>query len=447
MFENLTKKFHSISQWNLFGSMFFESIKLINQFFLLKFMTLSSYGKLGSIFSIVFLFIHLIGFEAESSLSPFISDATESQKGFKNFFLKYFTAQFFLLLIGSCIYIIIFYNKFELSLIVIPTLLILLEGIRILFRALLHILFLSKKTILIETALTFLFIGIIWLPFFVTNQLISIPTILGAYLLTSLLALIFFFKIIKDFYNTLPEETINHRSTNTFKRILKIRLYNSLIKIPENIFSENFIVPFFAFKFGYSQAGIFKIASYIARSIKSIIHSVIGFSGGGLFASLKKESLQIKQKAFYILSNKLNRILIFMLIFLTINYNYLMSKLYSTQTVILATILFLIYAISEHLLTIYEQFYVLEETIEKLFIIKTLEISFFSLILYFGKNFSPIEFCIMLLAVRTVIFFTLALDAFTRWGLKINTKISWPFFLITTAISIFFYFLTFLLFF
>jgi len=435
--HNLKNKFSTATKWNLSGTIFFEALKLINQFFLLKNMELANYGKLGTIFSIIFLTIHLSGFEAENSIYPFISEITKSKNIFRSFFKNYIFLQILFLVTGATLSLLFLKNKFSLALLIVIFLLIIFEGLRILMRSALYLLFLNKKTILTESALTIAFIILSWAPTLIFHQSPTIFNILLSYLITSIIAVIIFLFFLSSYSYELENST-EKLNTNFLKRIIKTRCLNSLIKSSSYFFSENFLIPFFAFKFGFELAGVFKFASYIARSIKSIAHVIIGFTGGALLSNLKRASLYAKQEAFLLISNQLNKILFFILIFLIINYQNIFLPIYQSKTIILSSTLFLFFIISEHLLTLYEQFYLVEEALNKLITFKMLEFALLYLTLTLGKTLNPVEFFLMLLIIRMLIFVILALNAYTLWKIKPNFKIQLKFLLITIAVSLIF---------
>jgi len=446
--NNLTKKFSSSFRWNIAGSISYESIKILHQVFLLKTMESSSYGLMGSIFSIIYLTVYLSEFGFGATLPPFLNTFTQSKNNFKNIFIKYyFLPQFLLIFTGASIATLLYSksflcNRFSPFSFLIP-LIIIFESIRIFFRRFLHTVFISKPTVIIETVLVLIYIFVVWIPYLFFNFRMTQNLVFVPYLLDSVLGVSTFTFLVFRFYKTLPEKPLS-APKNLWKRIIKTRFFNYSIQVGKNLFTGNFLTPFFATSFGLKEAGVFNLANHIAESIKAMMKVTIIFSGNALLAKLKSTSITIKRQAFKLLGEKLNKVIYPLIIFLIINYRTLLnlrgiSDIKSSTLTLALT--FLLITFMEYFFLVYEQFYIVEERANKLFIFKFLEFTlFYSLII--SKIFSsPIITLLGIVVIRFLSFAIIATNAYSLWKVKPNFRINYRYLFGCVTFSLLFYFL------
>ena len=360
------RKFLKSFRWNFWGSIFYESLKFSHQILLFKNLILSSYGQVGIIFSVIFLITHLFGFAAEKSLAPFINDFMSSKLTVIRHALPYLLAQCPLLLLGGIAYKFFIAERVAAPQILniwIPILIIFFEGMRMLLRTLLHNIFIDKPTIITETLSMIFYFSLVWIPYFFFGKNLTIHSIFIPYLLTSIIAVFVFFIILGKHYLSLPI-TKESTSENLLFRVIKTRFFNYTTEMSQYFFCGNFLVPFFGIKFGFEKAGIFKFASYLADAIKGVIHVVVGFSGGALLASLKTASKKEKLTAFYALNQKVINILLFVFIFLIVNYQTLFSMtcsaFYDSSLILTFVGYFLLFVFSKHIFAAYQQSYIVD---------------------------------------------------------------------------------------
>lgn len=438
-FEILKKKFETGFKWNITGSIFYEFLKISHQLILFKNLGISRYGQLGIIFSIIYLTIHIFSFAAGITLPAFVQDFTHSKKNFIRHALPYFLLQIPLLITGSFLCIYLLSKKFTISTslnFAIPFFLILLEGVRMLLRTFLHNVFINKFTIICETILMLFYFSSIWIPFYFFGHKLSLNFILTPYLITSCIAVILFVTMLIKFYCSLPNKKYKS-SPNLLKRIAKNRFFNYSTQLSEYFFCGNFLVPFFALKFGNAYAAVLKLASYLADAIKGIIHVSVGFSGGALFAAIKNTDFKTKLAAFYELSGKLYKILFFTLVLLTLNYQTLArftAKDTQPQFILGLIAIFLLFLFSKHIFLAYEQFYIVEERTAKLFLFKALEIVMFLCAIHLSSHFSLFITLLNLIIVRIISFVIIATHAYATWKIKPGFRINFKF-IITSFFS------------
>lgn len=408
----------------------------------------SSYGLMGSIFSIIYLTVYLSEFGFGATLPPFLNTFTQSKNNFKNIFIKYyFLPQFLLIFTGASIATLLYSksflcNRFSPFSFLIP-LIIIFESIRIFFRRFLHTVFISKPTVIIETVLVLIYIFVVWIPYLFFNFRMTQNLVFVPYLLDSVLGVSTFTFLVFRFYKTLPEKPLS-APKNLWKRIIKTRFFNYSIQVGKNLFTGNFLTPFFATSFGLKEAGVFNLANHIAESIKAMMKVTIIFSGNALLAKLKSTSITIKRQAFKLLGEKLNKVIYPLIIFLIINYRTLLnlrgiSDIKSSTLTLALT--FLLITFMEYFFLVYEQFYIVEERANKLFIFKFLEFTlFYSLII--SKIFSsPIITLLGIVVIRFLSFAIIATNAYSLWKVKPNFRINYRYLFGCVTFSLLFYFL------
>ena len=446
--ETITKKFLSSFRWNIFGSCFYEISKISHQIFLLKVIESSSYGLIGSIFSIIYLAVYLGEFGFGHTLPPFLNIFIQSKQNFKKLFLKlYIFPQILLIMITAAIttyfYSISYLNNQQSPYLILIPIIIFTESIRIFCRRFSHTVFLSQLTITMESVMIFIFLSIIWIPYLFFNIRITPTLVFFSYALDSILGTITFIFIIKNFYKTLPNKKLSFPS-DLWPRIFKTRFFNYSIQASKNFFTGNFLTPFFASQFGLSQAGIFNLANHIAESIKAIMKATIIFSGNALLAKLKTTTMKLKKQAFDLLGTKLNIVIYPIIIFLLINQKTLLNLKGTanlSQYTLSLVLLFLLITFMEYFFMIYEQFYVIEEKAGKLFLFKVLEMTLFYSFVILNNFPTPLMTLVIIIIIRTLIFLIIATNAYSIWKIKPNFKIKYKYLIYYIIFSLIFYFL------
>lgn len=442
--NRIKSKFKKSFKWNIFGSFFYESTKVLNQVFLLKVMSPDNYGLMASTFAFIYFVMYLSEFGATQALPAFLNFFIQNKYTFKKYFVKlYFIPQIGIYSISSIIAFYFYKNSFlntenKVLTLIIP-ITVLFEGIRSLLRRFLHNIFETKKTVVVETTLMSLFLILVWLPYLLSKNEISLVYIFATFLGISILGVAIFSILTQNYCRKIPnkKEAIPH---NLVFRIIKTRFFSYSTNIGKNFFSGNFLTPFFAATFGLQEAGLFNIASHIAESVKAITKSITMFSGGGIFAQLKNSTIKIKKHAFKLISTNLNNIIFPVLIFIIVN-NKFVFRLNNESTTTLTTsmtLLFFLITSMELFFMAYEQFYVVEEKVEKLFLFKVLEILMFHIVISSQVLTNPILILSGLLIIKILSFIILSINAYTNWKLKPIFKVNLKLITITLILSLLF---------
>ncbi len=437
------------------GSFLYEASRFVHQIALFKMLGVKSYGMIGTLFSIIYLTIHIADFESGSSLLPFLHSLKKSRPLFFRFITSYAIFNIALLKVAACA-ALLFSSTFlpgstSIMKFVIFSLIV-SEGIRMFLRFLLQTSFLAKQTVVTDLSLTMGYYLMVWIPVLLFQIPLSPLLLFGPYLLCSLCSVVVFSYFFIRFGFTLPA-TQESAPINIIRRIAKIRLLNHTTHISNQLFTGNFLAPLFALKFGLEYAGILKFASYLADSIKAIIKVSIGFSGSALLAHFKARSITIKRKVFRALWKTFNTVLYPIIIFLLINYKKVMllflathqtagrtiiSGVLSHHILVLSFILLLI-SITEHFFVAYEEFYLLEEKVGILLLFKLFEFTLFYGIIIMAARQSAFATLLSAVIVRLISFSLLALHAYSRWKIAPTFAIKPRYIVVSFVISLLFY--------
>ncbi len=424
-YDFIKHKFLSGFRWNLWGSVLFETLKILHHVLLLHFLPTAMFGTIGTIFAVIYLSSRIADFGISSTLPPFFGLITKSKNAFKQIFLRSFL---FPLICFATVCAFTAHYFYLTSRFIFP-LLVISETIRVLLRQFLHLAFKTKTIIMIELALFAGYLAILWSSYFMFGFALSYKLIFVPHLLNSFAALFAFSIIIYKHYQAFPD-TITQLPLSLNTRIMHTQGFNYLLRLSRNVFTSNLLTPLFAYKFGLAQAGLFYLASTIATSTRSIVKSSIGYSGGALLAHLKDRTSSEKIRAFSTICNKLVMITVPLIIFMSCNYSNII-KLGATKNLTGTTIAFLfLYLVitgTEFFFILYEQFYIVEEAAKNLFLFKILEFLCFYFIVISQNVVSPIIALVSIIAIRFVSLLSIAIHAYYRWRIKPTCKISWEY--------------------
>ncbi len=441
--QKIEKSFHRGVKWNIAGSIIYEIFKTGHCLFLWKLIDPIMYGKVGSLFSIMYLAIRLADFGLTYSLPPFVKSFTKSKKSFVNFFIYHSFLPHTIPVIIVAVAVTYWYEAhFNPPYTYLLPLLIIIETARSFLRMFLHTVFKSKITVIIELIVFFSYISYIWGAHLVIGMPLTINLVFIPHLVDSIVSLICFFIIIKKYYKKLPDKEFQNLSSKDMKkRIFRTRAFNYLLRLNRNMFTSNLLTPLFAIVYDLEAAGIFYFASSIANAIHAIIRSVVNFAGGGLFAHLKDAEIYDKKNAFKVLSCKVMYIIMSIGIFFLINYRNIIRYGNSSSSIALAlsySILYLMITVTEFFFLLYEQFYIIEEATQRLFLFKLFELILFYGIIYLKiSNLTTLTTTLItIIIVRVVNIFIIGTDAYLRWNLFPAANFRHPYLAIVAFLSL-----------
>ncbi len=419
-------KFQRSFAWTLAGSLVYESIKASHCLALLACMPRELYGAMGSTFALVYLMTYVADLGATNSLPPFISMINKSRHNWATFILKY-TLLPHLPILLACAAGATYFAAQKLSflpaLIIIPSLII-LETMRSFMRMLLHATFLSKYVVIIELTILGAYLAAIWLPFLLLGWPISLNSIFIPHLLDSLICVSAFITLVTLYAKKLPHTELS-LPQNLSHRLISTRLFNYLLRVTRNMFTSNFLTPFFAIRFGLASAGLFYIAGMLVNGLQAVIKSTIFYSGNALLANLKDTDHHSKVHAFKLISRRLLMLITPVIIIVGVNANTVIHLSSShgaiTQSAALA-LLFLFISFTEFFFILYEQFYVIEEASRRLFFFKILELVTLYGLVTSDYITTPVATLGGLVVIRLFGLLIIALDAWQHWRITVDLR-------------------------
>ena len=426
-FKAVSNHFHQGVRYNLCGSIMYELIKTVHNFFLLNILANSDYGLIASVISIIYFASKVADIGAASSLSLMFVHLTQSRQSCKNLLKKYYLYPHLplMLIIAVCIawthhYHIPGAGASHFLVWALVPIIMLGESIRYFLRIFLHAAFKSKHVVLIEVLLYIIFVTMVWLPYLLFGRPIDLSGFLVAHVIDTWICTSIFIGYTYFLYTKLPAQT-NQPPHPSPTRIWYTKIINYSVRISRDFFASNFLTPLFAYKCGLEAAGAFYFASVIVNALHSTIKMSIHYPANGLLWNLHSSSHTTKKEAFTLLFHKLTTLIIPIIVFITINHTWLFRL--GNYGHINATTMFIIgalisIAILDSLLLLYEQFYIAEQATHSFLLLKILEG-----ILLYGfviKSHQTTLLTLLLDAVmiKLLSFIITILNAFSRWKIK-----------------------------
>ena len=421
------KDFQSGFKWNLWGSTIFETLRVGHNLLLAYFLDPALYGLIGTLFATTYLAVRIADGGIAYTIHPYFQLFTKNERSFKKLLFTYFLLPLIPTLIGA-LSVFYFFTRHQ-----IPTqnygiyffiffILIISETVRSFFRQFLHVAFKSKPTIKIEFILFISYLAIVWVPYFCFNKSLTLMTIFLPFLIDSIIAILFFSILIKKIYTELPNNNNNETEIppKLWGRLLSTRFFDFMLRLSRDLFTTNILTPLFALKFGLKEAGVFYLISTIAIAIQTIIRTTVGHPGNALLAAIKEHTPQAKKDAFVLLSSKLSNLLFPSLFLIIISYKFfekITINYHINSSIILFAYVYSIMILSDLFFVLYESFYILEEKVAPICLIKLVEFCIFYGIIMSKQQISPLLIVSMLLIIRCLSFLSIGFYAFYRWQL------------------------------
>ncbi len=361
------------------------------------------------------------------SIAPFFTSISQDKKSFKQFVITKSLFPLSCFLIAGFLFVYFFTNTLTLIphyLIPVIAGIIILETFRSFFRQFLHTAFKSRSIVIVEFILFIGYLLGVWGSYLWFNTPLDPGLIFILFLVDSALAVMFLVYKTYKLYQTLPDNSITEQPS--WSRIFKLRFSNFFLRMSNNLSTTNILTPLFAIKFGLKNAGIFYLISTIAMAMQSIIKAAIGHPGNALLARVKNQPLLIKQEAFTMLSTKFLMIILGIITALIVGNKHMLAYCHLehyTSTTALLVGGYVLITLSDLFITLYEYFYVLEESMAFLCSLRFIEILlFYIVILYY--QFPPLITLISIFSIRGACLIGMTFYAYLSW--KLALKISTP---------------------
>ncbi|MDQ5890177.1 MAG: hypothetical protein QG604_51 [Candidatus Dependentiae bacterium] len=276
-----------LSRLHFVIAMVFEGVKYLHQVALFLVLPSCEYGLIGSVFSLAYLSANLACLEGGNALAPHVATISTNRQRSSYIANRLIIPQ---LIQHSMAAACVGYLSYQLTtnklLAITAGSIALSEGVRIALRPLIYTLTKSPLIAKAEATIAFCYIGILWIGAFAEPAFMQGIFILPLYAATSLIGLGY---LIHKGLRAL--DAIRPISTSTGelpgrREIITTQAALLALHLPHNLFSANFIVPFFAYRNGMALAGVIKVASEIASAMRAVIKSSIGFPLNTLFNQL-----------------------------------------------------------------------------------------------------------------------------------------------------------------
>lgn len=378
------EKFYSALKWNTLEVVLYQLALVLHNIALAKVLGGSFFGVIGTIFSIIFLLIPILGFGFDKALIANFSTITTNKNNLKEFFFYQLFIQIcalglaipILIKLGNPLDIIFCRPQscFEISSLIwtIAGLIIITEGLRRSLKIFVQLTFKSKYTSIVEITLLIAYLIIVW-SFYFLNEALTLEQIFIPFLMTSATSLLPYIYICSKIYRATPSTA----AALSWKQFLKSRYEGYLFQLSSAFFSGNMLVPLFAYKYGLPVAGYLKIFSYIGGTVISFSEKIFGITSSALFISLgdsKERRIafkKIKDQFLFIIG--LASTLMILIYFVS------RHPIYSG-----AGILFLWALILENFNIVYEKYFLVQHKILGIFFINLISALIFFLLFWFN---------------------------------------------------------------
>ncbi len=448
------KIFDRSIKWNVFESIFYQSVLTVHQFILFYFCDRSIYGINGILFAFLYLSIILLNFGFDKSMAAFLIYFTETKLGFKKLFLSQFIIQLIILLIITFCLIIFnvqisnFFCKFFNCNQIGPTIWILLglllffEGSKKTLKMVAQLEFLNKESAFIEIAGIIFYCATFWISFFYKHT-INLELIFVPLLLESIISNVVYLYLLIKIYKKIPHTTSGlSQHNNILNRILITRSSNYLNQVSHLFFSPNMLLISFGYLYGYKQSAIIKLSSSISVYFTTIISKSFGFTSEALLGHLKEFNLNIRVQALELATKKLFTTLICLLIFFITNYKLLYKLL--PQITWPETYSFMFFLFFENFFITYELFFLIQEKFYYIGLLNFFSALLFYIIIFYLK-ISLILSISLLFLIRVVVFFIIRLISSYKLNVSLPYRVNIKYTVIFGIISVTLAFLEYIL--
>lgn len=421
------KKFVHGLRWNSLESILYYTLLAAHQILLRTITDNTLYGAIGTLFALVYLAIVFSNGGLDLSIVPFFSIYRSSKHLFKNYLLKQLIAQGLIYSAVASLVLIILATGYlpiknmpsiSWSLALIIAILIVSEGIKKSLRIILQLAFLTHITAAVELFYIISYVTIVWTHYFLWRS-ISLYAVFIPMLMLSLCATALLCCATYWLYRSLPETIINKQFS--WKHIGYNRVPNYGYQVTRALFTSNFLIPFFAIKFGLSVAALLELVTAFNQFITIIIKKIFGITGQALLSHVKHMSLPYKRAAFELASSRLYPILyaVIALVFIAYKPIFALKSAHFSEKSGFIGLLFFLLLFSENFILLYEKWFIIEEKTFYLILFNGSLLALFWGVIQMPYFNSPLLLLAILIVLRLTACFCLSIISFCKWKLKI----------------------------
>ncbi len=421
---SLRKKFVHGLRWNSIESIFYYTCLAMHQIMLCRVLSTTLYGAMGTLFSLVYLVIALFNFGFDLSIGPFFSLYKSSKLHFKKYLIRQLMGQGVIYgLVAIVLSIILRTHVLPIRLMpiiswplaVIIGLLVVSEGVKKSLRIVLQYAFLSHLTAAIEILYIISYMMIVW-GIYLARHHISLITLFFPMFFLSLISTILLLAAVYKLYRHMP--SVAAESCSTWKTIGYNRMFNYGYQVSRELFTSNFLIPFFAIKFGLSLAALLELVKPLNQFITIIIKKVFGITGQTILAHTKRMDMASKRVAFKAASTPLYRVLFFVVGALLIAFKPLVA-LKSSSIDEKIGILFFVFLFSENFILLYEKWFIIEEKTHYLIVFNSCLVLILWALLQLPRISSAYIMLCILIMLRFAAYAGLMVMSYIKWKLPL----------------------------
>jgi len=438
--------------WVALESLTYYGLLSLHQVILFQYTTPEMYGVIGTTYALSYMCVYFLIAGFDKALAPFFGRYTKNKNSVKSLILYQALPTYGIAAIAlSLLYLAKPYltPKFHYldflsdGLFLLLIVKIFIEMTRKGFKTFLNLTYQSNIAAMAEIIAMLLYIVIVWGLFIATGTItmakVFVPLVVAISIST--LIMVWFVRI---WYRQLPtsDEGI---SRDTHLQFLKNRLFTMGFHMNRLFFTGEFLVPFFAYKFGLPTAGILKLASKIVSTFSIIIRRVFETALSVMLANVQTFAHEVRVTMFSFITSWINQVIYALIIFFAINHDWLftsVSTLHTELDLVHITYAYLFLSLTDSIFIAYEQFYIAQERAYFLLSANALSLLSFIGATFMFSTLSALHTLALLAGIRLVSCILLGIYSYAKWRIKPSLQVQ-PFALIgATAISILVFLLT-----
>lgn len=437
--------------WVALESLTYYGLLSLHQVVLFQYTSHELYGVIGTTYALSYMCVYFLISGLDKALAPFFSRYSKNKETVQSLIFYQAIPTFaFALIVLSLIYFAKPYltSKFHYfdfisnGLFMLLVVKIFIEMTRKSLKTILNLTFQSHISAMAEIIAMLLYIVIVWSLFLVTGTITMEKVFVPLVIVISISTLIMAW-YVRIWYRQLPI-TDERVCSITQWQFAKNRLFTMGFHMNRLFFTAEFLVPFFAYKFGLETAGLLKLASKIVSTFSIIVRRVFETASNVMLANVQELSQEVRVTLFSFITTWTNQAIYALMIFFAINHQKLFIHSNSNYTQLGITSIayyYLLLSLIDSIFIAYEQFYIAQEKAYYLFGINLL--CFFSFITAVSifKTVSPIQTLALLAGIRLTFSVLLGLYSYMRWRIRPSLAVRPTAILGATAISVLFFLL------
>jgi|GEM_PF-5124317 len=297
MNKTLQILFYKNAGWNTLDALGTQSLVVVHHILLQIYGGAELHGIIGTVFSLLYMSVLIANMGFDFSCAPFLFYYTADKAKWREYIRTKLAQQLRWICLCALIGCIVLMN-FTLSeaisskIILVLAALFINESIKKTLKMLLQLLFYTPYTALIEFGGMVLYMLGVW-GWYYTGHGITLLSSFGILYSISLMQIVCLVYVLHHWYKHMPKHSHMERPTQLNARITRTRVWVSAQRIIEQLFSNNFLVPFFAVSCGLVYASYFKIISSVARWVSLFGDKTFGTTSLMLLAKDPSASHQV----------------------------------------------------------------------------------------------------------------------------------------------------------